>query len=257
MNFMKGVFYFLKAGWRHAARGERENLLILPTKVPGSHAGLNRTLYSLGGETRIALCPGYNGIFNKGLLRTNTRAFEVSMSFNSSTKVPWLMPPALGLPAQIEEVPQARTDYVMVRPKESARGEDTFVFRKNETEKILELVTPREKENWGAFEYVEPHLVMGRKWDFRVHVLVVGCDPLRLYIGNPDLGGVRFALRNFTMESRDGAGVHAPGSYEAKKAITGSGLPYERKNETYRLALGAMARKYFFSYDAHRFIYDT
>merc|ERR1740121_139963 len=70
--------------------------------------------------------------------------------------------------------------------------------------------------DWAAIEYINPHLVEGRKWDFRVMVLVFGTDPLRIFLGAPEICFAKFTVRNFTFDTL-GDDVHAANGHAVLK----------------------------------------
>jgi len=229
-----------QAGWRHASRGEAETLH-WGGGFWASFALFNRTLHDLPKHSRIAVCPGLNGLWEKQMLRTNIVVFEAAMAFSSAPRLPFLMPAPWRMPAEIDSVSRASSGWVMLRPINAARGEDTYVFRANESHDILGIVSrTAPKKTWDAVEYVLPHLVFGRKWDFRVFLLVVGFDPMRVYLGGLELGFVRLALKSFSLDDRDPF-VHSSNSYDGKSVLTKT-LPFDRTNRTFRDTLSDFVR---------------
>ena len=83
---------------------------------------------------------------------------------------------------------QEKGNLWLVKPKSSSEGRGIHIFESLESEKGSYLIT----------KYIEnPHLIKGKKYDFRIYVLITSSNPLSIYIYNQGL--VRIASEKFTL----------------------------------------------------------
>ena len=76
----------------------------------------------------------------------------------------------------------------IVKPEASSQGRGIYLARKPE-----DLI---ETDHYIAQQYLnKPFLIDGLKFDFRIYVLVAGCDPLRIFIHEEGLA--RFATQPY------------------------------------------------------------
>jgi tubulin polyglutamylase TTLL6/13 len=73
---------------------------------------------------------------------------------------------------------------MIVKPDQLSQGKGIFITNSIENIDLRELSVVQEYLN-------EPYLIDGLKFDMRIYVLVVSCDPLRIFIHKEGL--VRFA----------------------------------------------------------------
>lgn len=73
---------------------------------------------------------------------------------------------------------------MIVKPDQMSQGKGIFLTNEIEKIDLRELSVVQEYLN-------DPYLIDGLKFDLRLYVLVVSCDPLRIYIHKEGL--VRFA----------------------------------------------------------------
>ena len=80
----------------------------------------------------------------------------------------------------------------LIKPKSSSEGRGIHMFNSLEEEKGSYLIT----------KYIEnPHLLNGKKYDFRIYVLITSANPLCIYIYKQGL--VRIASKNFSLSSKN------------------------------------------------------
>lgn len=103
----------------------------------------------------------------------------------------WHLPSELGdFTIQFEQQREVdkSTTYI-VKPEASCQGKGIFLSRK--LEEIVKLDEPCVVQRYLS----KPYLIGGLKFDFRLYVLLAGCDPLRIYLYNDGL--VRFATKSY------------------------------------------------------------
>ena len=77
----------------------------------------------------------------------------------------------------------------LVKPKSSSEGKGIHIFESLKYEKGSYLIT----------KYIEnPHLINGKKYDFRIYVLITSANPLSIYIYNQGL--VRIASEKYSLD---------------------------------------------------------
>ena len=109
------------------------------------------------------------------------RAFEIDYDFFPET---WILP---------EEFSQFRQNInnditFIIKPDAKSQGKGIYLLKNlNDIDNIRDNVAQR---------YIsEPLLVDGLKFDLRIYAVIVGCDPLKVYINKEGLA--RFATENY------------------------------------------------------------
>ncbi|CAD8188256.1 unnamed protein product [Paramecium octaurelia] len=83
---------------------------------------------------------------------------------------------------------KGRDEILIVKPEASCQGRGIFLT------KSLDFISPAER--YVVQKYLgDPFLIDGLKFDFRIYVLVAGCDPLRIFIYTEGLA--RFATEKY------------------------------------------------------------
>lgn len=187
-----------------------------PALLWGFVSSLKESLVELEQETRVSSCPGLEGarlstqvfsnlqIFHANLARAARSTFWLR-TWDLSTMNPFLYP---------DMRLYSKSGWLsFTRAEQDYKGERPFhIVANNDFERMQDLVWERDPKRkrhprWIASEYRLPYLWEKRKWDFRVHVVVLGFDPLRLFLGSPDTSYARVAMQPFTMDNLD-ARVH-------------------------------------------------
>lgn len=76
-------------------------------------------------------------------------------------------------------------------------------------QKVAESQTPFQVENYVVSRYIDnPYLIMGKKFDIRMYVLVTSFSPLTVWMHRE--GFARFSNQRFSLENIDNAIVHWP-----------------------------------------------
>ena len=84
---------------------------------------------------------------------------------------------------------QKKGNLWLVKPKSSSEGRGIHMFESLQKEKGSFLIT----------KYIEnPHLIYGKKYDFRIYVLITSANPLSIYIY--DQGLVRIASEKYSLD---------------------------------------------------------
>lgn len=155
-------------------------------------------------ETRSTSCAGLLGLHDKKRLRMNLNVLHRMMGWGQE---PPYLPIMWELPRQIHEI-NSQSKWLVVRRADSHTTQTMHILKQGETDKIHQIIqqpsAPGQPQHndWIALEYIMPHLWAERKWDFRIHVLAVGVDPMRIFIGGPGLAFARMAVDKFNMDSR-------------------------------------------------------
>ena len=90
---------------------------------------------------------------------------------------------------KFEDYKQSKGNLWLIKPKSSSEGRGIHMFESLENEKGSYLIT----------KYLEnPHLIYGKKYDFRIYVLITSANPLSIYIY--DQGLVRIASENYSLD---------------------------------------------------------
>lgn len=130
-------------------------------------------------------------IARKNLLAKNLKKME--KMFPSEYK---FTPRTWILPHEFSElkafVTQKKVVSMIVKPEASAQGRGIYITRK------LDDINPT--DHCVVQRYMRsPYLIDGYKFDLRLYVLVMGCDPLKIFIYEE--GMVRFATDEWDQES--------------------------------------------------------
>lgn len=172
--------------------------------------GLDKVLEVLHPHTKSTNCPGLGGIASKHHLRTNLDLFELHMG---RTRAGFL-PKAWQVPQQIAQMNAEYDGYIILRDPHSHFAKNVHVVHSTAIDEINEILDkakegqgPQWTKEFMAIKYITPQLWDNRKWDFRVHVLVTGFDPMRVWMGGEELVFARRAMQDFTFEDR-GIRVH-------------------------------------------------
>ena len=86
---------------------------------------------------------------------------------------------------------QEKGNLWLIKPKSSSEGRGIHIFNSLEEEKGSFLIT----------KYIEnPHLIYGKKYDFRIYVLITSVNPLSIYIYKQGL--VRIASEKYSLNMK-------------------------------------------------------
>ena len=90
---------------------------------------------------------------------------------------------------KFKDYQQSKGNLWLIKPKSSSEGRGIHMFESLENEKGSFLIT----------KYIEnPHLIYGKKYDFRIYVLITSANPLSIYIY--DQGLVRIASEKYSLD---------------------------------------------------------
>lgn len=169
-------------------------------EVPGfvfTHIeGLDPVLSSLAPETKSSSCPGLAGLASKKVLRTNLDLFERMMGRSHAG----FLPQAWNLPQDLHQMTAAHDGYIILRDPHSHFANNVHIVHSSSLDQIHEVLNQGKGKEWMGIKYVMPQLWDKRKWDFRVHVLISGYDPMRVWLGGEELTFARRAMEDFTFE---------------------------------------------------------
>ena len=130
--------------------------------------------------------PGMHGICKKHYLAWNLnkmqKIFPQEYSFYPKT---WVLP---GDYSDLKLHADRRRTFI-VKPEASSQGQGIYLLKKFEDINLSERLVVQEYIN-------SPFLINGLKFDFRVYVLVTGCNPLRAFIHEEGL--TRFATEPYS-----------------------------------------------------------
>ena len=85
---------------------------------------------------------------------------------------------------------QSKNNLWLVKPKSSSEGRGIHMFESLKSEKGSYLIT----------KYIEnPHLIYGKKYDFRIYILITSVNPLSIYIYRQGL--VRIASEKYSLDA--------------------------------------------------------
>ena len=90
---------------------------------------------------------------------------------------------------KFKDYQQSKGNLWLIKPKSSSEGRGIHMFESLQNEKGSFLIT----------KYIEnPHLIYGKKYDFRIYVLITSANPLSIYIY--DQGLVRIASEKYSLD---------------------------------------------------------
>ena len=136
--------------------------------------------------------PGMYQIARKNCMALNLnklrKAFPSDFNFYPTT---WVLP--VELTDFISVLSKNKAKTYIVKPEALSQGRGIYLARKPED--LLET------DHYIAQQYLtKPFLIDGLKFDFRIYVLVAGCDPLRIFIHEE--GIARFATEPYEAPKR-------------------------------------------------------
>ncbi|CAK56184.1 unnamed protein product (macronuclear) [Paramecium tetraurelia] len=153
------------------------------------NAVLPETLARMQSHQRINHFPGMYCIARKNYLGKNlnkmAKQFPEEFDFYPKT---WM------LPSDISDLRQniGKIKYFIVKPEASCQGRGIFLTKQVESIASEHCVVQRYLH--------KPLLIDGLKFDFRMYVLLAGCDPLRIYLFKEGLA--RFATQPYQLPNQ-------------------------------------------------------
>lgn len=144
-------------------------------------------LHKMKPYQKINHFPGMSAVARKNFLGKNLlkmkKIFPAQYSFFPPT---WLLPSDwVDFKAQFTD---KKTKTFIVKPEASCQGQGIFLTRT--------LADLKPGDHYVVQRYVhKPYLIDGLKFDLRIYALILGCDPMRIYIYNEGLA--RFATEPY------------------------------------------------------------
>ena len=97
----------------------------------------------------------------------------------------------------------------LIKPKDGSTGKGIHIFKSLENESKEFLITKY---------IVNPHLIHGKKYDFRIYVLVTGVKPLRIYLNKEGLFRISAEKFNLNENNLDNKYIHLTNTGINKKS---------------------------------------
>ena len=162
--------------------GNHNMLAVPPSKFDIENVNKYQFFYKRGGQVSIS---------NKNNLHQNYNKMKENFpeDYNYMTET-YLYPEMKSIiKKKFKNYHQSKGNLWLIKPKSSSEGRGIHMFNSLEEEKGSFLIT----------KYIEnPHLLNGKKYDFRIYILITSANPLCIYIYKQGL--VRIASQEYNLD---------------------------------------------------------
>ena len=162
--------------------GNHNMLAVPPTKFDIENVNKYQFFYKRGGQVEIS---------NKNNLHKNFEKMKNNFPEDYNYMCETYSYPSMKsvIDKKFKNYHQEKGNLWLVKPKSSSEGRGIHMFESLRKEKGSYLIT----------KYIEnPHLIYGKKYDFRIYILITSVNPLSIYIY--DQGLVRISSEKYTLD---------------------------------------------------------